>query len=56
MSRVENYYMQKLQIFLSNLSHGETDVQSNLIPYRATVNLCHPSGHALSSLPVAEGR
>lgn len=52
MSRVENSYMQKLQIFLPNLSCAETDVDSNLIPYYTTVNLCHPSGQALSSLPV----
>lgn len=40
---------------LPNLSCAETDVESNLTPYHTTVNICHPSGHALSSLPVVEG-
>lgn len=55
MSRVENGNRQKLQIFLPNLSCAETGVKSNLIPYHAAVNLCHPSAHGLSSVPVIEG-
>lgn len=42
-------------IFLHHLSRAETDVKSYLLPCHTIGNLCHPPGHALSSLPVVEG-